>query len=121
MTPGEYVQRTAGLPWQWGVQDCTVWVADWCRLRWGIDPAESYRGRYSSETEALALTATGLAATVAPHVALRVKDAPDTGDIGVIEVAGRQVAAIWSGAHWLFRTQRGVGMARRAAIKVWGD
>ena len=117
----EYVQRTALLSWQWGVQDCTIWAADWCVIRWGFDPARRFRGRYDSERGAQMLTACGLALRVGPEIPLRVKPAPDDGDIGVIEVAGREVATIWSGPHWLFRTPRGVGMARRSAMIVWGD
>lgn len=116
-----YVRRTALLPWCWGVQDCTIWPADWCLLRWGFDPAARFRGRYRSEAEAEALTAGGLLSTVAPEIALRRKAAAAEGDIGIIEVAGRQVGAIRSGRLWLFRTPRGIGMARRTAIAIWGD
>lgn len=116
-----YVQRTAGLPWAWGRQDCTIWVADWCIERWGADPAERFRGRYRSETEAMLLTASGLLETVAPEIRLRRKAAPAEGDIGVIEFRSRQVSAIWSGSHWLFRTPRGIGMARCKALAIWGD
>lgn len=116
-----YVLRTAALPWCWGVQDCTIWVADWCLIRWGVDPAARYRRRYHDEAGALALTQAGLLATVGPEIPLRRKDAPAEGDIGVIEINGRQVAAIWSGTHWLFRTPRGIGMTSRAAIAIWGD
>ena len=121
MTLDEYVAATVEQPWQWGKQDCTIWVADWCSARWGIDPAARYRGRYSDEQGMAALISGGLLATVAPEIALPHKDAPDEGDIGVIEVAGRQVAAIWSGAHWMFRTPRGVSFARRDALAIWGD
>ena len=118
-----YVQRTAGLPWGWGRQDCTIWVADWCIERWGSDPAARFRGRYCSETEALELTASGLLETVAPELSLRRKAAAAAaeGDIGVIEFRGRHVSAIWSGSHWLFRTPRGIALARCKAIAIWGD
>ena len=117
----DYVDRTSGLPWQWGVQDCTIWVADWCVIRWGFDPARRFRGQYCNERGALLLTACGLAQRVGPEIPLRVKDTPGEGDIGIVEIAGRQVAAIRSGRHWSFRTPRGVGMARREAIMIWGD
>lgn len=117
----DYVERTSGLPWQWGAQDCTIWAANWCLIRWGFDPAHRFRGRYDSARGARLLTACGLAVRVGPEIPLRVKTAPDDGDIGIIEVAGHQVAAIRSGRHWLFRTERGVGMARREALIAWGD
>lgn len=116
-----YVQRTAMLPWRWGVQDCTIWVADWCVERWGIDPAARYRGCYDSEDGALRLTAAGLVAVVEPEIPLTRKDAPGEGDIGVIEFRGQQVSAIWSGQRWLIRTPRGVAELRAPAIAIWGD
>lgn len=118
---GAYVQRTATLPWQWGAQDCTIWVADWCLIRWGIDPAARYRGRYDDEAGALTLISAGLLETINPEIPLRRMDDPAEGDIGVIEIMGRQVAAIWSGRHWLFRTPRGIGMTSRSAIAIWGE
>ena len=121
MTLDDYVRSTAELPWVWGRQDCTIWVADWCLIRWGYDPAARYRGRYADEAGMAALTGAGLLATVAPEIGLPRKDEPAEGDIGVIEVAGKQVAAIRSGPHWIFRTPRGVSFARRSALAIWGD
>ncbi len=118
---GAYVDRTIDLPWRWGQQDCTMWVADWCLARWNIDPAHRFRGTYSTELEARAITARGLAATVTPEIPLRRKSQPDCGDIGVIEINGHEVAAIWDGAHWIIRTQHGVGMVRGVDIAIWGD
>ena len=116
----DYVASTARLPWAWGRQDCTIWAADWCMIRWGFDPAADFRGTYDSREGAEALTAIGLIDTVEPCIPLLPKLRAADGDIGVIEVNGRQVAAIRSG-HWLFRTFRGVGMTDRPAIIAWGD
>lgn len=98
-----------------------MWVADWCIARWGFDPAADFRGRYDSREGAEALTGVGLIKVVKPHIPLPTKVMPAPGDVGIIEINGHQVAAIWSGAHWLFRTARGVGMTSQAAIIVWGD
>lgn len=98
-----------------------MWVADWCIARWGVDPAASYRGRYDSRAGAEALTARGLVETISGVIGLAGKIDPDEGDVGVIEVQGRHVCAIWTGAHWLFRTPRGVGMTGGPALAVWGD
>lgn len=117
-----YVSRTMALPWSWGRQDCTMWVADWCRERWGRDPALAFRDRYSTEAEADALTAQGLVATISPFLSwLRVTEAPEDGDIGVIEVGGRETAAIRFGGRWAFRTPRGIGEADAQAIIAWGN
>lgn len=118
---GAYVRRTADLPWVWGVQDCTMWVADWCLERWGMDPAARYRGCYSDEAGAAAILAGGMLAVISPEIPFVPKQSAAEGDIGVIEIVGRQTAAISTGAHWMFRTPRGIGMAVRPALAIWGD
>lgn len=118
---GAYVQRTVLLPWEWGVQDCTMWAADWCRLRWSFDPAAQFRGTYHDEAGAERMIAGGLIRLVGPHIALARKHAPAEGDLGVIEVLDREVAAVWSGEHWHFRKPHGVGLVRRPALAIWGD
>lgn len=120
-----FVAMTADRPWRWGVQDCTIWVADWCVARWGIDPAAAWRGRYDSEAEAEAAIAEagGLAALVGPTLGfLDARDPRDAqpGDVGIIRAAGREVAAICTGQMWAFRTPAGIGEARCTALRVWG-
>lgn len=115
-----HIHAAADQPWAWGRADCTMWVADWCFLRWGVDPAGDYRGTYDTQAGADALVAGGLIDRVSPHLTWAVKALPDPGDIGVIEVCGRQIAAIWTGKHWAFRTPAGVGFTPRAAICAWG-
>lgn len=118
----DYLTAGAALPWVWGASDCTIWVADWCRLRFGFDPAATFRGRYADEAGAEALIAAGLARTIAPQMApLRVTDAPRRGDVGVIDIRGREVASIWTGRRWAFRTPRGLGECPARAVISWGE
>lgn len=42
----------AAKPFEWGVSDCCLFIADAVQAMTGVDPAKPYRGRYSSETGA---------------------------------------------------------------------
>lgn len=122
MTPGEYIRRTATLRWEWGVQDCTIWVADWCIERWGIDPAAAFRGSYGTEAEAEDIIFAGLANIVSPAMYfLREKDDPESGDVGIIKIKGRQVSAIRNCGAWWFRTPRGVACLTARPLIAWGE
>ena len=117
-----FLQRTADLPWRWGETDCTMWVADWCIQRWGVDPAAAFRGRYRNEAEMLALTADGLLALVAPCMTFaRLVDEPQDGDVAVVEALGRQMGAIRVGPHWAIKTEGGIVFAGLHPLAVWGD
>ena len=121
MTTGEYISLTAELPWSWGSQDCTLWVADWCIHRWGFDPARRFRGRYSTGEAACLLMACGMITRVGPEIPLNVKAHADEGDIAVIRIMGKQVAALRSESYWAFRTVDGVGFVKGRALRIWGD
>lgn len=117
----EWLGKAPYLEWQWGETDCTMWVADWCILRFGFDPARMFRGTYSTEEQACDLVAGGLANLIAPFMApLREKREPEAGDVGVILLAGRETSAIFNGRDWAIRTQRGLFEGPLKPIKVWG-
>lgn len=117
-----FLRRTWDAPFVWGRCDCTLWVADWCRERWGIDPAAAVRERYTTEAEAERLIASGLAETIRPLMRFaREKDAADVGDVGVVMLAGRETAAIRVGERWAIKTPAGMGEADLPAVAIWGD
>lgn len=117
----DYIRRTWGLPWRWGVIDCTMWPADWCIVHWGFDPAAGFRGTYSDEAGAAALVGDGkLVALIDGEIGqLRRSEARD-GDVGVIQIADRQVGAIRHREKWAFRRPNGVGIVRGGALAIWG-
>lgn len=116
---GGYIQRTIEARWEWGVCDCTMWVADWVVSQTGIDPASALRGTYASEAEAEALVAGGLAAIVDDQGTLDRTGTPAPGDVGVIRVAGREVAAIMSADGWVFRQPDSIGAIRTEPLAAW--
>lgn len=116
---GGYIQRTIDTPWEWGVCDCTMWVADWVLSQTGIDPAAALRGTYATEAEAEALVAGDLAGVVDAQGVLTRTDAPRPGDVGVITVSGREVAAILTENGWAFRQFDGIGVIRTDPAAAW--
>lgn len=116
-----YIAATGDLPFIWGTRDCTLWVADWCDLHFGFDPATEIRGQYSTASGARRIIGSDLAGFVAPFLApLRPKGAPVTGDLGIVCVSGRKVAAIYSGPFWVIKTKRSVAFLRTDPIMIWG-
>ncbi|WP_304615834.1 DUF6950 family protein [Paracoccus sp. (in: a-proteobacteria)] len=117
-----YIAAGVRLPWVWGETDCTMWVADWCKLRFGHDPAAAFRGAYDDEAGAARLIAGGLAETIRPWMPpLRETASPVSGDVGIVCVDGRQVAAICCGPVWAFRTVRGICEAPLKPLIAWGE
>lgn len=118
----DWLTRAMDLPWVWGRTDCTMWVADWCVQHFGHDPAAAFRGMYDDEAGAEGLIIAGLAQTIRPWMApLRVTDTPVRGDVGVIDVRGRQVSAIWTGRRWAFRTPRALAECPMPHIIAWSN
>jgi hypothetical protein len=51
----EFVISRARTPFEWGKQDCCMFVADCVQALTGVDPAAAYRGTYTNEQEACAI------------------------------------------------------------------
>jgi hypothetical protein len=50
-----YLHSKANAVYQWGILDCSLFVADWILILTDIDYAESFRGKYDSQESAIAL------------------------------------------------------------------
>lgn len=117
----DWLAKAPFLEWKWGETDCTMWVADWCVIRFGHDPARMFRGTYGTEEQARDLVAGGLANLISPFMPpLREKTSPAPGDVGVILLAGRETSAIFNGKLWAIRTERGLFEGPLKPIKIWG-
>lgn len=53
----ETAARIMARPWRWGEADCCMSACDVFAELYGIDPAQEFRGRYSTRAEAEALIA----------------------------------------------------------------
>ena len=119
-----FLARTWEAPFVWGSSDCTLWVADWCVVRWTVDPAASFRSRYTTQAEAEMLIEDGLAETIRPFMRFAVEktaDAAEDGDVGVVLVDGKETGAIRTGGLWAIKTAAGTGAADFPAVAIWGD
>ena len=108
------------LAFAWGTFDCAIWTCDWIRDATGVDPAASYRGKYSSEAEAIAIFGSSLgnfAATIAAQIGAKevrptyarrgdvvfVDNATEYGCLGIVNLDGRHAACVAerdaAGAH----------------------
>lgn len=113
-----YLTETGDLPFVWGERDCTLWVADWWVARYGEDPAQEFRDRYTTREEAEDFVDGDLVGLIGRYVPQ--KDVAERGDIGVVEIMGREVAAICTGSHWAVKTEGGLLVTRAEPKAVWG-
>lgn len=114
------------MPWQPGVVDCSIVLADWLIWLGCEDPASHLRGVYDSEEGFRQIIAE--AGGLVPVVQRCVRDicnivpAPVAGDIGVLGSAkniNRQFGAMYDGTRWLLRTSRGFEPVVAAPLAIW--
>lgn len=112
-----YAARWAGLPWEWGAQDCCTFAADWVREQTGRDPMADLRGRYGSAGEAdrLIAAAGGLVVLFRRAAA----SGPICGACVVTAEDGREMGGIVQGeAVYAFTERRGVFRALKRFCRV---
>lgn len=121
MTLGEYLRAAARTPWQTRVHDCSAWPARWAGVAHRMPPYET-----DEEAEAIVAAAGGLVAMWERCIddALARVDAPQAGDIGIIEAVGRDgtpshVGAIYTGRRWAVVTPRGLAAVSVDAVAIW--
>jgi hypothetical protein len=126
----EFLRYTASRPFQWGQDDCSLLLANWWQHIHGNDPAAWLRGTYSApdEKDAVLVAQRGLQRLVsriaAEAGAIRTA-APNTGDFGLIAIAGRPYGAICTGrvagrACWAVRSETGVTFLTNPRIlRAW--
>ena len=51
----DFLHSKLSQPFQWGVNDCCLFSADWCVVAGKGDPMADFRGKYASAREAIAL------------------------------------------------------------------
>lgn len=110
----DYVDRVAGRPFQWGVNDCLIMVAGAVELLTGVDHAEGYRGRYHSLAEGKRLIGKSLLRFVAerlePIDPVRAVD----GDVGAVKQGSREWGfGVFIGPHLYVMTETGIGILPR--------
>lgn len=126
--PGElsaFLRAMARASFAWGACDCSLVMSDWCRLRRGVDPAASFRGRYRTRLGALrhvrrlgGFEAT--ARTVMAGAGFVTTDAPLVGDVGLVaHPASGPIFAIRCALGWAMKSPEGVAVGAYPALVAW--
>lgn len=119
-----YLKERADRPFEWGVNDCCIFAADWVRLVTGRDPMGYWRG-YSDEAEAhhLIERGGGLArmVTEALGLALPTVATAQRGDVVLFESGNGPALGICAGEKFAaVRPVGGVGyFSMRHAVTAW--
>lgn len=131
----EFLRAAARRPFEWGVCDCCLFLADWIAWRDGLDPAAELRGSYSTEREMRRLLkARGGIERVVGDCARRAGlvpiAEPAAGDVGLVKVA----IALWRGRGvlvplgaiavgrglWAIKPRRGLMVQKFPTLRAWG-
>lgn len=120
-----YLRERADRPFEWGVNDCCIFAADWVRLVTGRDPAFYLRDMYGSEAGAeLVLEENGGIArivTEALGLALPTVATAQRGDVVLFESGNGPALGICAGEKFAaMRDSGGIGyFSMRHAVTAW--
>lgn len=119
-----YLRHAAEKPFLWGECDCCLFAADWIKWQFDVDIAADLRGDYCSEAGAqTVLRKEGgflcLAQARLTKAGFKRVQTPARGDIGLVETAYGDVAAIMTEKGWACKTMRGIVVARFGMIAAW--
>lgn len=125
-----FLQKASGRPFQWGQEDCALFLANWWRHVHGVDPAHWLQGGYDSEDGAAAIIAANrglqrLVARVAKEAGAGRTREPARGDFGLIAHNGKPFGAICVCPKsppdtWAVRAKDGIAFIHRPRIlQAW--
>ena len=104
------VTQAHSRPFAWGSHDCCLWAADCVQAQTGIDHAADVRGTYATARESVAvLDGMGGLEGVGERLGKSIPPLMAThGDIGIVEIDGRDMLALCNGDHWLVCATHGL-------------
>lgn len=124
-----FLDRAAQTPFAWGGRDCVLFFCDWIFEATGRDPAQRFRGRYSTRLGALRIIhrAGGFVALCSEELSrfgLTEATEPKAGDVGVVEAvvaSGERapVGAVFDGSRWVVLSERGLMAGAFTPLSVW--
>jgi hypothetical protein len=122
-----HLTEAASTPFDYRVNDCCTFAADWVVSRGHCDPMQRWRGRYANEGSASALIAEygmldmwtlGMIDAGIPEA-----DEPKIGDVAVVECVSHdgvnQVGAIYGGKRWHVLGDKGLYQAHMKPLRIW--
>lgn len=125
-----FLNEAAARPFAWGSFDCLLWLADWVRIKRGVDPAGDLRGRYCSMLQAARIVREkgGMVRLVEGQLkaaGLSTVNVGARGDIAIVSVGGaggehfgNEAGAILLGGTAVLMCQEGLCMPRLAEVPV---
>lgn len=119
----DFIESRRNTPFEWGVQDCTLFAADAVLATTGIDLASEYRGAYSSQFGAArivsdaggfrTLVSNKLGSEINPKLAQR-------GDLVLIIQNGSEALAVCIGSEMIAAGYEGLVMKPMSeAVTAW--
>lgn len=127
MTPlYQEINRWMGLPFIWGVHDCSMCAADWVWRVRGVDPVADVRGLYDDRLSAHRLTG-WLRDPVAAFggrmeaIGLQRVQVPQAGDVGLVrppDARREVVAAVYLGDCWAVKGEHGTTTIAEPMVEV---
>ena len=121
----EHIEQAKGIVFEWGMNDCALWAADWVNKATGNDFASQWRGLYTTEAELNALMAEReleLPGDIADDVGLPQMDVPfaQRGDIVLVRQGRRKALAGCVGAEIAAPSKAGLeSLPISVAINAW--
>lgn len=116
------IKAATERPFSWGEFDCCLFAANCAVAVCGIDPAEQYRGRYTTETGAKRLLKKIHGSLDGAWDACFQRINPafiQRGDVAMYDGEnGRGVAVFWAGEFWSV-TEDGAGRIACEPLVVW--
>lgn len=124
MTLEQFLETVAADPFSDGERDCILTVADWVKTKGHPDPAEPFRGTYSTAfgRERLLIRLGGIKQAMiggAKRSGLAPVRRPRREDVGLVLHRGEQLAAICLGKLWAAKGQGVVAFKPKRIIKAW--
>jgi len=96
-----FLTESASKPFEWGENDCALFMADAVKAQTGCDIAQDYRGKYKTEIgskKALKKYGAGTLKQTVEATFKRRKGAPMIGDVVLIERPEGTICGIFTGA-----------------------
>lgn len=120
-----FLDKAARRPFEWGVSDCVLEVADWLDQSCSLDVASEWRGRYSDEASARALMPRGdLEAAMRLEmgfIGLKETVQPQFGDVALVTLVGQDkplAAILMPSGRWRMKTLTGIALTRDVTVVV---
>lgn len=119
-----YLQKAASRPFEWGVEDCCIFGANWVEMIRGVDLAADFRGRYLTAmgAERFIRSAGGLLALIAAQCeahGLMPTPSPALGDVAVVTDGVKDLVAIRTHDRWVCKTGTGLAGGQIKPLMIW--